>query len=167
MSQDQAGQEAGFPRLRPMRVARTRSTQDVVLKAARDGAAEGFCCLADEQSAGRGRQGRSWAAPPRSALLASVLLRRAPAVASGIPLAAGLAVVEALSAMTAVTPRLKWPNDVLVDGHKLGGILSEVEPAASTPGRVAVVLGLGVNLRVDRFPPGVDAVSLHTLVERP
>jgi BirA family transcriptional regulator, biotin operon repressor / biotin---[acetyl-CoA-carboxylase] ligase len=150
-----------------MRVARTRSTQDVVLKAARDGTAEGFCCLAEEQTAGRGRQGRSWTAPPGSALLASVLLRRSPAVTTGIPFAAGLALVDALSSMTGVAPRLKWPNDVLVDGHKLAGILSEVEPAASTPGRLAIALGLGVNLRVDQFPAGVDAVSLHTLVDRP
>jgi BirA family biotin operon repressor/biotin-[acetyl-CoA-carboxylase] ligase len=167
MSLDVPGQEARFPALNVRRVARTTSTQDVVLRAARAGAAEGFCCLADEQTAGRGRQGRAWVAPPGSALLASVLLRRSPAVAAGIPFAAGLAVIDALQATCGVTARLKWPNDVLIDGHKLAGILSEVAPGSMDGSRIAVALGLGLNLRVDRFAPGVDAVSLHALVEHP
>jgi BirA family transcriptional regulator, biotin operon repressor / biotin---[acetyl-CoA-carboxylase] ligase len=166
MSQDEVGQEARFPGLRPRRVARTRSTQDVVLRAAREGAAEGFCCLALEQTAGRGRQGREWIAPPGSALLASVLLRRSPTVAPGIPFAAGLALIDTLASTAGVAAGLKWPNDVLVGGRKLAGILSEVEPAASTGGRVAIALGIGVNLRVDRFPDGLHAVSLHTVATK-
>jgi BirA family biotin operon repressor/biotin-[acetyl-CoA-carboxylase] ligase len=165
MSPDAAGQEASFPALNVKRVARTTSTQDVVLRAARAGAAEGFCCLANEQTAGRGRQGREWIAPAGSALLASVLLRRSPSVAPGIPFAAGLAVVDALLETCGVIARLKWPNDVLVDGHKLAGILSEVAPGPTEGGRVAVALGIGLNLRVEHFPAGVDAVSLHALVE--
>jgi BirA family biotin operon repressor/biotin-[acetyl-CoA-carboxylase] ligase len=144
-------------------VARTRSTQDVVLRAARAGAAEGFCCRAIEQTHGRGRQGRDWVAPSGTALLASVLLRRSATVASGIPFAAGLALVDTLGAAAGVTAGLKWPNDVMVDGGKLAGIISEVEPTASTGGRVAVVLGIGVNLRVERFPEALRAVSLHTI----
>jgi BirA family transcriptional regulator, biotin operon repressor / biotin---[acetyl-CoA-carboxylase] ligase len=167
MSQHRAGQELRFPALRVMRVARTRSTQDVVLRAARDGADEGFACLAAEQSAGRGRQGREWIAPEGSALLASVLLRRPSAVATGIPFAAGLALVDVLSSSYGVAAGLKWPNDVLVERRKLAGILSEVEPLASNGDRAAVALGLGVNLRVDRFPDGIDAVSLHSLVAEP
>ncbi len=149
-----------------MRVARTRSTQDVVLQAARDGAHEGFCCLAAEQTSGRGRQGREWIAPPGAGLLASVLLRRSPFVAAGIPFAAGLALVDVLVADHGVTARLKWPNDLMVDGRKLAGILCEVEPGQSSRDEVAIALGLGVNLRVDRFPDGFEAVSLHTLVEQ-
>jgi BirA family biotin operon repressor/biotin-[acetyl-CoA-carboxylase] ligase len=167
MSPDALGQEARFPALNVRRVARTTSTQDVVLRAARAGAAEGFCCIANEQTAGRGRQGREWVAPAGSALLASVLLRRSPAVAPGIPFAAGLAVIDALRGICGLSARLKWPNDVLADGHKLAGILSEVAPGSVEGGRVAVALGLGLNLRVERFPPGVDAVSLHSLVEHP
>jgi BirA family transcriptional regulator, biotin operon repressor / biotin---[acetyl-CoA-carboxylase] ligase len=166
MSPDAPGQEVRFPALNVRRVARTTSTQDVVLRAARAGAAEGFCCLANEQTAGRGRQGREWIAPAGSALLASVLLRRSPAVAPGIPFAAGLAVIDALLETCGLTARLKWPNDVLVDGHKLAGILSEVAPG-SVEGRVVVALGLGLNLRVEHFPVGVDAISLHALVEHP
>jgi BirA family biotin operon repressor/biotin-[acetyl-CoA-carboxylase] ligase len=163
MSQDELGQEARFPGLRIRTVARTRSTQDVVLRAAREGAAEGFCCRAIEQTQGRGRQGRDWVAPPGTALLASVLLRRSPSVAPGIPFAAGLALIDALAATAGVRAGLKWPNDVLVDGRKLAGILSEVEPTASTGGRIAIALGIGVNLRVGQFPEGLHAVSLHTI----
>jgi BirA family biotin operon repressor/biotin-[acetyl-CoA-carboxylase] ligase len=167
MSPDVPGQERRFPALNVRRVARTTSTQDVVLRAAQAGAAEGFCCLAEEQTAGRGRQGRAWTAPPGSALLASVLLRRSPAVAAGIPFAAGLAVVDALQTTSGVTAQLKWPNDVLVDGRKLAGILSEVAPGSAHEGTLAVALGLGLNLRMERFPAGVEGVSLHTLVAGP
>ncbi len=167
MSLNLTGQESRFPGLRLRRIARTGSTQDVVLRAARDGALEGFCCLAGEQTAGRGRQGRSWVAPPGSALLASVLLRRPAAIATGIPFAAGLAVVEALAATCGVRAGLKWPNDVLVGGRKLAGILSEVEPGASSIAQVAVALGLGLNLRVDGFPADIDGTSLHLLTGHP
>jgi BirA family biotin operon repressor/biotin-[acetyl-CoA-carboxylase] ligase len=166
MSQHRDGQEARFPALRVTRVARTTSTQDVVLRAAREGADEGFCCLAAEQTAGRGRQGREWVAPPGAALLASVLLRRAASVATGIPFAAGLALVDVV-ASHGVAAGLKWPNDVLVDRRKLAGILCEVEPARSSCEELAIALGLGVNLHVDRFPDGIEAVSLHTLVTKP
>lgn len=167
MSLNRPGQEARFPVLRVTRVARTRSTQDLVLEAARAGADEGFCCVADEQTAGRGRQGRVWVAPAGSALLASVLLRRAPTVAVGIPFAAGLAVVDSLVTTCGVTAALKWPNDVLIDGRKLAGILSEVEPGSSDAAKVAVVLGIGLNLSVVDFPAGVAGISLNAVCDRP
>ena len=167
MSHDDAGQEARFPALHVKHVARTRSTQDIVLHAARSGAAEGLCCLADEQTAGRGRQGRAWSAPAGSALLVSVLLRRLPAVASGVPFAAGLALVDALATTAGVSAGLKWPNDVLVGGRKLAGILCEVAPGGAQEGRVAIALGLGVNLQVTAFPDGALGISLHELVDDP
>jgi BirA family transcriptional regulator, biotin operon repressor / biotin---[acetyl-CoA-carboxylase] ligase len=163
MSRQRNGQEPRFPALRVVRVARTRSTQDVVLRAAREGADEGYACLTSEQTAGRGRQGRRWVAPPGTALLASVLIRRSPGVATGVPFAAGLAIVDVLGAAYGVKAGLKWPNDVLVEGRKLAGILCEVEPG-SGDALVAIALGLGLNLSVERFPEGIDAVSLHTLV---
>jgi len=155
------GREA-FPGFELHRLARTPSTQDVVLAAARAGAAEGYCCLAEEQSAGRGRLGRFWVAPPGAALLCSILLRPERETAA-VPLAAGLAVVDALARSCGVQARLKWPNDVLAGGGKLAGILVEVEPLAPGPGP-ALVLGVGLNLRVDEFPPGVQGASLHRLV---
>jgi len=142
-------------------LARTPSTQDVVRAAARAGAAEGWCCVAAEQTAGRGRQGRRWQAPAGSALLTSVLLRPRAAVAGGVPLAVGVAVADAVAAVAGVEVGLKWPNDVLAaDGGKLAGVLVEVEPGAR---ELAVVAGVGINLRVDKFPPGVSGASLHRL----
>jgi BirA family biotin operon repressor/biotin-[acetyl-CoA-carboxylase] ligase len=151
--------------------ARTTSTQDLAAAAARSGVAAGWCAVADEQTAGRGRLGRRWEAPPGSALLVSIVLRpRGPL--GWVPLAAGLAVVDAIAQTCAVQARLKWPNDVLAadtrraaDGPqrlgKLAGILAELEPrGADVP---AVVLGIGLNVSVDRFPEGRVGASLHTL----
>jgi BirA family biotin operon repressor/biotin-[acetyl-CoA-carboxylase] ligase len=150
-----------FPGFQLRRVVRTGSTQDVVRAAARSGAAEGFCCVADEQTAGRGRAGRTWSAPPRSALLTSLLLRRRAAVNAGIPFAAGLAILEALRRSCGVMALLKWPNDVLAGGAKLAGILAEGSAAGGT------VLGIGVNLTVPSFPPDIEGVSLHQLTATP
>ena len=148
-------------------VERTTSTQDEVREAARAGAAEGFCCLALEQSAGRGRLGRPWLAPPGTALLASVLLRVSEAAAPGVPFAAGLALRDALEETTGLDVRLKWPNDVMAAAGKLAGLLIEVCPEAARPGQVALIVGAGVNLTVPAFPAGVPGVSLHRLVARP
>ena len=146
-------------------LARTPSTQDVVRAAARAGAAEGWCCVAAEQTAGRGRQGRPWQAPAGGALLMSVLLRPRAAVAGGVPLAVGLAVADAVAKVSGVEVGLKWPNDVLAeDGGKLAGVLVEVEPGAA---ELAVVAGVGLNLHVEEFPAGVAGASLHRLAPDP
>jgi BirA family transcriptional regulator, biotin operon repressor / biotin---[acetyl-CoA-carboxylase] ligase len=101
---------------------------------------EGAVAAAEEQSEGRGRLGRSWHAPPRRAVLFSVLLRPGvePSRLPELPLVAGRAVADALATETGVMPTLKAPNDVLVAGRKVAGILAE-----ATDGRV--VLGAGVN----------------------
>ena len=145
-------------------VARVGSTQDAVRRAARSGAPAGYCCVADEQTAGRGRQGRRWQAPANTALLASVLVRTGPATVPGVPFAAGLAVLDALDRVAPIDAQLKWPNDVMAGGRKLAGILTELEPgAAPEDGRAAGVVGLGLNLRVPSFPAGADGVSLDEL----
>jgi BirA family biotin operon repressor/biotin-[acetyl-CoA-carboxylase] ligase len=145
---------AVFPGFELRRLARTASTQDVVRTAAGAGVPEGFCCVAGEQTAGRGRSGRAWVAPPDSALLTSLLLRRQGVVVAAVPLLAGLAVADAVGGLTGVDCRLKWPNDVLAAGGKLAGILAEVGPGGG------IVLGIGVNLTVAAFPPDVPGVSL-------
>ena len=122
--------------------ARLGSTSDRLKEKAREGAPEWAAVLADEQTGGRGRQGRAWASPP-GGLYISVLLRPPSAPASLIPLAAGVAVVEALRER-GVSAELKWPNDVLARDRKLAGILTEA--SSSSSGLDWVVLGLGVNL---------------------
>jgi BirA family biotin operon repressor/biotin-[acetyl-CoA-carboxylase] ligase len=148
-------------------VARTVSTQDVVRRAARAGAADGFCCMAGEQTAGRGRLGRPWLAPPGTALLASVLLHVPTAAAPAVPFAAGLAMADALQALCGVGVHLKWPNDVLVERRKLAGLLVEVCGDGAPPGVAALIVGAGVNLTVEHLPDEFHALSLHRVVETP
>ncbi len=113
---------------------------------------DGMVLIAEHQSAGRGRNGRSWSSPPRSQIALSVGLRVAglpPAGWGWLPLLTGVAVVDAVTAITGLETGLKWPNDILVGDHKLGGILAEV--AAPDP-VIVVGLGLNVSLRADEAP---------------
>jgi BirA family transcriptional regulator, biotin operon repressor / biotin---[acetyl-CoA-carboxylase] ligase len=160
-----AGRQA-FPGFRLTALAATASTQDVVRVAARGGAEPGYSCVAGVQSAGRGRQGRRWTTPSGAALLCSVLVRVHHSRLGGVSIAAGLAARAAIAAASGYSPRLKWPNDVVAGQGKLAGVLCEAEPAAPGAG-AAVVIGLGVNLRVDAFPAQVAGTSLHVLVAEP
>jgi BirA family biotin operon repressor/biotin-[acetyl-CoA-carboxylase] ligase len=115
----------------------TSSTNDRARALAAAGAPHGTLVTATEQTAGRGRQGRTWAAPPGSALLCSLLLRDYDPL---LPLRAGLAVAD----LAGDAARVKWPNDVLLDGRKLAGILVEARPQDGW-----AVLGIGVNVAVE------------------
>ncbi len=119
------------------------STSDRARELASAGAPHGTLVTAGVQTAGRGRQGRTWTAPPGSALLMSLVLRDAPGL---LPLRAGIAVAQAIGSGA----QIKWPNDVLVDGRKVAGILAEARPAEGW-----AVLGVGINvaLRIDDLPP--------------
>jgi BirA family transcriptional regulator, biotin operon repressor / biotin---[acetyl-CoA-carboxylase] ligase len=137
-------------------VAETGSTNADLLAQAGAGAAEGLVLVAEAQTAARGRQGRRWTSPPRAALTFSVLLRPRgvpPTLLGWVPLLAGVAAAAAVRAVTGVEAALKWPNDVLADGGKLGGILAE----RSGP---AVVVGIGINVWQDRAGLPGSATSL-------
>jgi BirA family transcriptional regulator, biotin operon repressor / biotin---[acetyl-CoA-carboxylase] ligase len=108
------------------------------------GAPHGTLVTADVQSAGRGRQGRAWSAPPGTALLASLVLRERPALLPLLSLRAGVAVAETCEAAIAGSVQLKWPNDVHLDGRKVAGILVEGRPQERW-----AVLGIGLNVAVD------------------
>jgi len=138
------------------------STNRYLLACAAEGAREGVVAVADEQSAGRGRLGRSWVAPPGSALLVSVLLRPALPVERThlVTLAAGLAALEAVAALSSVRAGLKWPNDVVVDDRKLAGILAEAD------GGGAVVVGMGCNVRPDALPPELAEIATAVALDR-
>lgn len=123
------------------------STNAVLLGRAEAGAPSGTVVVAESQSAGRGRRGRTWISAAGDSLTFSMLWRFAPGtMPAGLSLAAGLAVVQALEKVGAgrTAARLKWPNDLLLDGKKLGGILIELLPGAP---HVAVI-GIGINLRL-------------------
>jgi BirA family transcriptional regulator, biotin operon repressor / biotin---[acetyl-CoA-carboxylase] ligase len=130
------------------------STQSLLARWAREGVADGTVIIADHQTDGRGRRGGAWWDAPGESLLISVLLR--PAIAAGraaqLSLVAAVAVSDALASAAGVSARIRWPNDVLVDGHKICGILPDA--VCGTDGRVEhVVLGVGINLSQRSFPP--------------
>jgi BirA family biotin operon repressor/biotin-[acetyl-CoA-carboxylase] ligase len=131
----------------------TASTNDDAWVALAAGGPDGVAVIADEQRSGRGRMGRQWSHAVGQGLALSVGLRvpRGAAATSTIPLAAGLAVADALAAL-GFEPRLKWPNDVLLDGRKVAGVLCEMRRMREDD---AVVVGIGVNVaqRPQDFPP--------------
>ena len=139
-------------------VASTGSTNADAMDLARAGEAEGVVVVADHQTAGRGRAGRTWEAPPGASLLMSVLLRPPASVMDLCTAAVGVAAAEAVEALGGFAPRLKWPNDLVwpgdgsADDRKLGGILAEADWHADDE-RVAVVVGLGLNVRWPEDPP--------------
>jgi len=123
------------------------STQDVAKQLALQGAPEGLLVVADRQSSGRGRKGRPWESPPGSGIWASILLRPnlSPAFLHLINFAAGLSVKEAITALTGIEDvKLKWPNDVLIGGKKVCGILTE--GSVETDRILYCVLGIGINV---------------------
>lgn len=141
------------------------STNDVARRLAEEGAASGTAVLADEQLAGRGRLGRSWASPPGLGIWLSLIVRpRALPTPGVLPLNVALAVAHSLDRFLANKPAMiKWPNDLLFAGRKLGGILCEAVWEGARP--AFVVIGVGINVRhtADDFPADlrVLATSLH------
>lgn len=139
------------------------STNDAARALAEQGAAHGTAVLAVEQTRGRGTKGRAWHSPSGLGLYASFILRGpgGGAVPSPhlIPLAAGLAASDAVRAASGVETRLKWPNDIIHDGKKLGGILSE--GVCGGPGGDFAIVGIGLNLGHEPgdFPEGLRASS--------
>ncbi len=135
--------------------AEVDSTQRVARELARAGAAEGTVVVAEAQTAGRGRLGRSWHSPAGVNVYCSIVLRPplAPPAVPRLALVAGLAVADAIAAATALRPQLKWPNDVLVEGRKVAGILTEMEAELERVGHVIAGIGINVNAPADAFPP--------------
>lgn len=131
------------------------STNDVALHLAEHGAADGTVVGADQQTAGRGRQGRSWTSPPGAGLYVSMIVRPPAAIASLLTIAAGVSVAEGIREATGLATDLKWPNDVYAGGRKVAGILAE---SGMSDARLNhVVLGVGINVSHANYPPEVAA----------
>lgn len=130
------------------------STNTYAAHLAREGAPEGTVVIADSQSGGKGRLGRTWVSPPQVNLYLSMVLRPpVPAsVAPQVNLLAAVAVAETISSRCHLVPSIKWPNDVLAGGKKVCGILAEMQTTAAT--LRAIILGIGVNLNapLSAFP---------------
>jgi BirA family biotin operon repressor/biotin-[acetyl-CoA-carboxylase] ligase len=125
------------------------STNEEAKLLALRGANDGTLVIADEQTAGRGRLGRHWWAPPGDCLLMSLLFRPelSPAQAQRLTMIAGLSCAEAVEKETGLRPDLKWPNDLLLSGRKLAGILTELQVSGGS--LEFVVVGIGLNVNVD------------------
>jgi BirA family biotin operon repressor/biotin-[acetyl-CoA-carboxylase] ligase len=141
-----------------VRLGRVASTQPIAFALAAEGAPDGTVVIADSQTAGRGRRGHAWVDEPGASLLASIVMRPRlePARLPGLSLAAAVAVADALTRTAGVTPRLKWPNDVLVGGRKLAGILLETRLSGD---QATTILGVGVNLSQRVFPAELGATA--------
>jgi BirA family biotin operon repressor/biotin-[acetyl-CoA-carboxylase] ligase len=141
------------------------STNEAAMEAAAAGAPEGSVFLAEEQTAGRGRGGNQWHSARSSGIYCSVVLRPnlPPSEALVLSMAAGLAVQSAIRAIdTRLSPDLKWPNDVLLDGKKFCGILTEMNAEAT---RVRhVVIGIGINVNQRKFPDDVRETATSLLL---
>ncbi len=171
------------PRIIGRRIAvwnRVGSTNDVAARAASTLANDGLVVLAEEQTAGRGQRGRLWTAPPRSSILMSILIfppadlralrLEAHAGNAWLTALAAVATAELVTAWTGRAARIKWPNDVRVEGRKIAGILVEraLTPAyfaradgeSGTPGQ-GVVIGIGLNVNVDEesFPSDIRPLA--------
>jgi BirA family biotin operon repressor/biotin-[acetyl-CoA-carboxylase] ligase len=145
----------------------TASTNDVVEHLAKSGAREGLVVFAESQTRGRGRRGREWVSPRGKGLWFSVLLRPSlpPTAASRITVAASVAVARAIRETCRVEARIKWPNDVIVNGRKLAGILTELR--AETDEILLAILGIGIDVNCERedFPSDLARVVTSLKME--
>jgi len=138
---------------------KTDSTNRIAMELGFAGEPEGTVVLAEEQTAGRGRAGRSWHSEKGTGLYVSILLRPrlAPAQAPLLTMLAGISAQAAVESLTGLTAELKWPNDLLLKGKKLGGILTEMH-AEPTSVRF-IVIGIGINANQEKFPPEMAGVA--------
>lgn len=139
------------------------STNDIARDLARGGAPAGTVVIADEQTAGRGTKGRAWSSPRGKGLYVSIVLRpRVPEI-SLLPLAAGLAAREAIADACGLAPALRWPNDLVWEGRKLGGILCESAFLGNCPDYAILGTGLNADHTEEDFPPDLRpaAVSIR------
>ncbi|HEX5482467.1 MAG TPA: biotin--[acetyl-CoA-carboxylase] ligase [Terriglobia bacterium] len=143
----------------------TGSTNTVALKLAAEGAPHGTVVIAEEQSAGRGRFGRSWHSEKSSGIYVSVILRPAlaPACAPVLTLMAGLAARRAVENASGLAPDIRWPNDLLLNGRKMGGILTEMN--AELDRIHFVVIGIGLNVNHVEMPPDLTSIATSLRIE--
>ncbi|MDB6022558.1 MAG: Bifunctional ligase/repressor BirA [Pedosphaera sp.] len=145
----------------------TTSTNDVVEKLARDEVKEGVVVFAESQTRGRGRLGRKWISPARKGLWFSILLRPAmrPAMVTQLTIAAATALFRAIHSHTGLTPEIKWPNDILIGGKKIAGILTELSAELDKVRYVILGVGIDVNLGAAEFPAELRRLATSLRIE--
>lgn len=145
----------------------TNSTNDIVEKLARDGVKEGVVVFAESQTRGRGRLGRKWLSPPRRGLWFSVLLRPdlRPQAATQLTVAAATALMRAIREQTGLAPEIKWPNDILIKGRKVAGVLTELSAELDHVKHLTLGIGVDVNLAASEFPPELRKLATSLKIE--
>ena len=145
----------------------TTSTNDVVEKLAHDGVREGVVVFAESQTKGRGRMGRRWVSPPGKGLWFSILLRPKlrPSAATQITILAATAVSRALHELSGLSIEIKWPNDLLVRGRKLVGILTEMSAELDSVRSVTLGIGIDVNLAAEELPADLRRIATSLRIE--
>jgi BirA family transcriptional regulator, biotin operon repressor / biotin---[acetyl-CoA-carboxylase] ligase len=138
---------------------KTDSTNRVAMELGHAGEPEGAVVLAEEQTAGRGRAGRAWHSERGTGLYITLLLRPrlSPVQAPLLTMLAGISAHAAIQAQTGLAPELKWPNDLLLNGKKIGGILTEMH---AEPNQIKfVIVGIGINVNQEKFPAELSAIA--------
>lgn len=148
----------------------TASTSDLLERLARDGVPEGLVLFAETQTRGRGRLGRNWVSPPGKGLWFSVLLRPPlrPQAATRLTVAAAVAIIRAIRTQLPIVPEIKWPNDIMIQGRKIAGVLTELTGELDSIRHVTLGVGVNVNLEAADFPATVapTATSLRLALGR-
>ncbi|PAW85353.1 MAG: biotin--[acetyl-CoA-carboxylase] ligase [Pedosphaera sp. Tous-C6FEB] len=145
----------------------TNSTNDVAEKLARDGVKEGVVVFAEAQKQGRGRLGRKWLSPARKGLWFSVLLRPdlRPQAATQLTIVAATALARAIRRQTQLTPEIKWPNDILLRGKKVAGILTELSAEPDRVKHLIIGIGVDVNLTAADLPTELRKIATSLRIE--
>lgn len=141
------------------------STNELARKRAASGDGEGLIVIAEEQTGGKGRLGRKWVTPKSAAIAMSIVLTpgTAPSEAPGITLVTGLAVCRAIKSSTGLKAEIKWPNDIIINGKKVCGILTEM--SASLDRVNYVIVGVGVNVNIYEFPDDIKDIATSLCIE--
>lgn len=141
------------------------STNNGAKRMAEEGAAHGTLVIADEQTGGRGRRGRSWKTPPKSAIAMTLIVRPKlpPEKASMITLVMGMAAASACRELLGLPVEIKWPNDVVINGKKICGILTEM--SAEMDDIHYLVIGIGINVNMEEFPEEIRDVATSLSIQ--
>jgi BirA family transcriptional regulator, biotin operon repressor / biotin---[acetyl-CoA-carboxylase] ligase len=144
------------------------STQKIAHRLAYENAPEGTVIIAEEQQVGRGRMGRKWHSPKYTGIWMSIILR--PNIplpkAPQLTLLAAVAIVQAIEEYTGLLPEIKWPNDILIKGKKITGILTELEAEADRINSVIIGIGMNVNQTKEDFPSELQEIATSLLLEK-
>jgi BirA family biotin operon repressor/biotin-[acetyl-CoA-carboxylase] ligase len=143
------------------------STQKIAHTLAGDGAEEGTIVVADQQTSGRGRLARAWYSPKQTGIWMSMILRPKIPInkTPQLTLLTAVALIQAIEEVTGLTPEIKWPNDILINGKKIVGILTELQAEADRVHSVIIGVGMNVNHTLDQFPEELQAIATSIAAE--